>query len=153
MYCTTGCYCLVFLFFFKFFSSYYVKTLLLLIPKYIAEKNSDIYLNNPIRMSEKLFRNFQLLVCCGLLHQLSVTEISNAFCHSVWAGEASIRGQARYCAHIQINIASRQEEGGKHQPASCLLQVEVYCILYPCFFQKTISLRPLIFILKHFCLA
>jgi hypothetical protein len=30
-----------------------------------------------------LFRNFQLLVCCGLLHQLFVTEISDAFCHSV----------------------------------------------------------------------
>ncbi len=36
-------------------------------------------------MSEILFRNFQLLVCCGLLHQLSVTEISDAFCHSVGA--------------------------------------------------------------------
>ncbi len=33
-------------------------------------------------MSEILFRNFQLLVCCGLLHQLSVTEIYDAFCHS-----------------------------------------------------------------------
>jgi hypothetical protein len=36
-------------------------------------------------MSEILLRNFQLLVCCGLLHQLSVTEISDAFCHSVAA--------------------------------------------------------------------
>jgi hypothetical protein len=36
-------------------------------------------------MSEFLFRNFQLLVCCGFLHQLSVTEISDPFCHSVWA--------------------------------------------------------------------
>jgi hypothetical protein len=37
-------------------------------------------------MSEILFRNFQLLVsvvCWGLLHQLSVTEISDPFCHSV----------------------------------------------------------------------
>jgi hypothetical protein len=34
-------------------------------------------------MSENLFLNFQLLVCCGLLHQLSVTEISDDFCHSV----------------------------------------------------------------------
>jgi hypothetical protein len=34
-------------------------------------------------MSEILFRNFYLLVCCGLLHQLSVKEISVAFCHSV----------------------------------------------------------------------
>jgi hypothetical protein len=34
-------------------------------------------------MSEILFRNFQLLVCCGLLHQLPVTEISDAFCHSI----------------------------------------------------------------------
>jgi hypothetical protein len=34
-------------------------------------------------MSEFLFRNFQLLVCCGLRHQLSVTEISDPFCHSV----------------------------------------------------------------------
>jgi hypothetical protein len=34
-------------------------------------------------MSENLFRNFKLLVCCGLLHQLSVTEISDDFCHSV----------------------------------------------------------------------
>jgi hypothetical protein len=34
-------------------------------------------------MSEILFRNFQLLVGCGLLHQLLVTEISDAFCHSV----------------------------------------------------------------------
>ncbi len=40
-------------------------------------------MNNPIRMSEILFRNFQLLVRCGLLHQLPVTEISDAFCHSV----------------------------------------------------------------------
>jgi hypothetical protein len=34
-------------------------------------------------MLEILFRNFQLLMCCGLLHQLSVMEISDAFCHSV----------------------------------------------------------------------
>ncbi len=34
-------------------------------------------------MSEILFRNFQLLDCCGLLHQLPVTEISVPFCHSV----------------------------------------------------------------------
>jgi hypothetical protein len=34
-------------------------------------------------MSEILFRNFQLLVCCGLLHQLPVPEISDAFGHSV----------------------------------------------------------------------
>ncbi len=33
-------------------------------------------------MSDILFRNGQLLVCCGLLHQLSVTEISDPFCHS-----------------------------------------------------------------------
>jgi hypothetical protein len=30
-------------------------------------------------MSEILFRNVQLLVCCGLLHQLPVTEISDPF--------------------------------------------------------------------------
>jgi hypothetical protein len=34
-------------------------------------------------MSEMLFQNFQLLECCGLLHQLSVAEISDPFCHSV----------------------------------------------------------------------
>jgi hypothetical protein len=34
-------------------------------------------------MLEIWFRNFQLLVCCVLLHQLSVTEISDPFCHSV----------------------------------------------------------------------
>jgi hypothetical protein len=34
-------------------------------------------------MLEILFRNFQLLVRCGLLHQLPVTEISDPFCHSV----------------------------------------------------------------------
>jgi hypothetical protein len=34
-------------------------------------------------MSEILFWNFQLLVCCGLLHQLPVTEISDPFCHRV----------------------------------------------------------------------
>jgi hypothetical protein len=34
-------------------------------------------------MSEILFQNFQLWVCCGLLHQLSVAEISDPFCHSV----------------------------------------------------------------------
>jgi hypothetical protein len=35
-------------------------------------------------MLEILFRNFQLLVCCGLLHQLPVTKISDPFCHSVY---------------------------------------------------------------------
>jgi hypothetical protein len=34
-------------------------------------------------MSEIVLQNFQLLVCFGLLHQLFVAEISDAFCHSV----------------------------------------------------------------------
>jgi hypothetical protein len=48
-------------------------------------------------MLEIFFRNFQLLVCCGLLHQLSVTEISDAFCHivdhSIWKGKKDLKNK------------------------------------------------------------
>ncbi len=43
----------------------------------------DTQLNISKRMSKFLIRNFQLLGCCGLLHQFSVAEIFDTFCDSV----------------------------------------------------------------------
>ncbi len=54
--------------------------------------NSEMYgrefrgtwLKIPKWMSEILSSDFQLLVCFGLLHQFSVIEFSDTFCHSVY---------------------------------------------------------------------
>jgi hypothetical protein len=47
----------------------------------------NIYLSKNAQLkqwtSEVLFRNFQSLVCYGLMQKLSVAEFSNTFCYSV----------------------------------------------------------------------
>jgi hypothetical protein len=45
-------------------------------------KFRNTYLNIPKWKSEILSQNFQLLVSFGLLHQLSVADISDTFCHN-----------------------------------------------------------------------
>ncbi len=62
-------------------------------------------------MSEILFRNFQLLeLCCGLLHQLSVTEIYDSFCHCV-----SCRFSEIHCCTVEtmlsLSITKNWESG------------------------------------------
>jgi hypothetical protein len=53
-------------------------------------------------MLEFLFRNFQLLVCCGLLHQLSVTEISDPFCHSAYVKTRAMQKEKSDTQHLKI---------------------------------------------------
>ncbi len=76
-------------------------------------------MNNPIRMSEFLFRNFQLLVSCGLLHQLSVTEISDPFCHTVYEYIVTTRtgqDQRNSCA-----VKTREQTNCQDQRTICTI--------------------------------